>query len=94
MQGVFVGNKALSCGGGTPAYLDTDDGDVNWHSDDENGVPDYLEPLTDALARTGLTVQGGRPIGCHVGVVSQGGPASALLLVLTLCLGIRRYWRN
>ncbi len=87
-----------------------DDGDVNWldtdsdgdgiadedepGDDDENGVPDYLEPLGDALARSGLVLQGGRPIGCHVGVVSQGGPASALLLVLALCLGIRRYWRN
>ncbi len=96
-----LGNDDVD-GDGDVNWLDTDsDGDEIADEDepgdaDENGVPDYLEPveLNDPLARNGLVVQGGRPIGCHVGMVSQGGPASALLLLLSLCLGIRRYWRN
>ena len=94
-----LGNDDVD-GDGDVNWLDTDsDGDGIADEDEsgdanENGVPDYLEHLGDALARSGLVLQGGRPIGCHVGVVSQGGPASALLLVLALCLGIRRYWRN
>ena len=54
---------------------------------DGDGIPDSVD--TD-----GYSISGGRGTGCHVGVIGQGGPANVLLLLLALCLGIRRYRRN
>jgi len=54
---------------------------------DGDGIPDVVED-------DGFTLQGGRGVGCHVGVTRQSGPTGVLLLMLALCLGIRRYRRN
>ena len=85
---------------GSVNWLDTDsDGDGIADGDEPgdgnaNGVPDYLEVQDAPQDFGGLIVQGGRGVGCHVGVTGQGGPTGALLLMLALCLGIRRYGRN
>jgi len=54
---------------------------------DGDGIPDVIESA-------GSSLQGGRGVGCHVGVTGQSGPTGVLLLVLALFLGIRRYRRN
>ena len=52
-----------------------------------DGIPDVVE-------EDGFVLQGGRGVGCHVGVTRQGQPAGVLLLLLGLFLGIRRYRRT
>ncbi|MBW2188121.1 MAG: hypothetical protein JRG93_00840 [Deltaproteobacteria bacterium] len=54
---------------------------------DGDGIPDVVE-------EGDFVLQGGRGVGCHVGVTGQSGPAGVLLLLLAFCLGIRRYKRN
>jgi hypothetical protein len=54
---------------------------------DGDGIPDVVE-------EGDFTLQGGRGVGCHVGVTGEQGPAGVLLLLLAFCLGIRRYTRN
>ena len=39
-------------------------------------------------------VSDGRAAGCSVGAISSGGPTHSFLLLLSLCLGIRRYRRQ
>lgn len=87
---------------GDPNWLDTNsDGDEIDDADepgdaDDNGVPDYLEPEDDDDSDfwEGILVTGGRGTSCSVGATGQGGPIPSLLLMLTLCLGIRRYTRK
>jgi cysteine-rich repeat protein len=54
---------------------------------DGDGIPDVVE-------EDGFILQGGRGVGCHVGVTRQGQPAGVLPLLLGLFLGIRRYRRT
>ena len=55
---------------------------------DGDGIPDVFED-------DGFSISGGRGVGCHVGVMRDGGPTAVLLLVmLVFGLGIRRYQRN
>jgi cysteine-rich repeat protein len=54
---------------------------------DGDGIPDDVED-------DGFYISGGRAAGCKVGATGQGGPTQSLLLLLSLCLGIRRYRRN
>jgi len=86
---------------GAVNWLDTDsDGDGIDDGDeaedaDGNGVPDYLEALADPVGPGRLILQGGRGVGCHVGVPGGGGANGILLLLLLgFGLGIRRYRRN
>ena len=88
-------------GDGLVNWLDTDsDGDGIDDGDEagdenDNGVPDYLEELDEALETGRLIVQGGRGVGCTVGAPGQGGPIGGLLLLmLGFGLGIRRYRRD
>jgi hypothetical protein len=60
---------------------------------DENGIPDFLEARPDDVPASDFILQGGRGVGCHVGVTRQSSPTGVLLLMLALCLGIRRYRR-
>jgi len=54
-----------------------------------------LEDLNEAQDTGRLILQGGRGVGCHVGVPGEGGPNGVLLLLLLgFGLGIRRYRRN
>jgi hypothetical protein len=54
---------------------------------DGDGIPDVVEDGDFSL-------QGGRGVGCHVGVTRHNGSTGVLLLVLAFFLGIRRYRRN
>ena len=54
---------------------------------DGDGIPDVVE-------EGDFSLQGGRGVGCHVGLTRQSGSTGVLLLMLALCLGIRRYRRN
>jgi cysteine-rich repeat protein len=88
-------------GDGVVNWLDTDsDGDGIDDGDeaedaDGNGVPDYLEDIEDPSGPGRLILQGGRGVGCHVGVPGEGSPNGVLLLLLLgFGLGIRRYRRN
>ncbi len=86
-------------GDGDPNWLDTDsDGDEIDDADepgdaDENGVPDYLEVVGASGGEPRWILQGTSRISCHVGRIDESS-ASTLLLMLALCLGIRRYRRN
>ena len=65
-----------------PDYLDRDS------DSDGDGSPDVFE-------EDGFSISGGRGVGCHMGVIRDGGPTAVLLLMmLVFGLGIRRYRRN
>ncbi len=92
-------------GDGIDTEVECADPSAGCPDSDDDGRPDYLDSpqlvidtdgdgLTDDVPASGFSIQGGRGVGCHVGVTRQGGPTGVLLLVLALCLGIRRYRRN
>ena len=57
-------------------------------------APASYDEIPDVVEDGDLILQGGRGVGCHVGVTGQSGPTGVLVLMLALCLGIRRYKRN
>jgi hypothetical protein len=73
-----------------------DDGsDPDAVDENDNGIPDYLEPRDDSGDEDlGFILQGGRGVGCHVGPMRDDAPTGVLFLMLAFCLAIRRYRRN